>query len=642
MTNNTSEWNLEKANDTYMINRWGLNYYSINERGNLSVCPERTTTGPQIDISEVIEEMKSKNIAFPAVIRFQDILRSQVKLINKYFKQSIEEANYRGTYFGVYPIKVNQMREVVEEIVDAGAPFNYGLEAGSKTELMAVLAQNENKQSLNVCNGYKDKEFMKLALLGVKLGRKVIVVIEKFSELPLLLQTAEEMNVEPMIGFRAKLLSKSTGKWAGSSGEKAKFGLNSSELIKGINFLKEKNKLQCLKLFHFHIGSQIPDIITIKAALTEAARTYANLRKMGAPIEYFDVGGGVGVDYDGTRTNSQSSINYTFKDYADDVVYILKDICNNEEVDHPHIVSESGRAVTAHHSCVVTNVFGKISLTKNEINTDKKTGEHSLVKQMRDISEEIHEKNYQEYFLDAISKKEECFSAFNLGVIDLEERGKIETLYWQIADKAYQFGLRDPYVPDQILDLKNFLADQYLCNLSVFQSAPDTWAIDQVLPVVPIKRLLEKPTKLCSIVDITCDSDGKLSKFLNDEAGLSNSMAIHEIHEKEDYYIGLFLTGAYQDVMGDMHNLFGRLNEVHVYCDDDDPSDFYIEEVILGNSPSDVLTTMQYTPSTMAAKVKAQIDDQIKRGKIRPREGVELTDFYEAAMKGYTYLTQLS
>ena len=634
-----SEWSIEHADEIYQISRWGEGYFSVNSKGDLCVNPTQTKNGPVINMMEIVEEMKNKNISFPAVIRFHDILRSQVANLNKTFRALIEEAKFTGSYYGVYPIKVNQMREVVEEIVDAGAPYNYGLEAGSKPELIAALAMNSNQNSLTVVNGYKDLELLRLALLGNQLGRKVIVVIEKYTELLDIMKLSQEIGVEPMIGLRAKIATKSSGKWASSGGDYAKFGLTITEILQAVKYLKSIDKTHCLKLFHFHIGSQIPDIKTIKDSISEASRIYAKLYKEGARLEYFDVGGGVGVNYDGTRSNSPSSINYTTRDYCADVVYILKQICDLEDVPHPNIVSESGRAITAHHSCVIANVFGALEIGQgpaDNFNTDKAINENILVTNMRELSQELTQKNYQEIYNDATNLKEESISAFKLGILTLEERAKLETLYWRICKRLVTHAEKDEYAPDEILQLKNQMASQYMCNFSVFQSAPDTWAIGQILPVLPIHKLNEKPTELCTLVDITCDSDGKLDTFLSAD-GPTNTVPMHKL-TGDDYYIGLFMTGAYQDIMGDNHNCFGRLNEVHIFCDDDDPTDFYIEEVIYGNKASQVLSTLQYNPETMAQTVKASIDTQVKRGKIRPREGVDLTDFYERSLKSYTYL----
>lgn len=635
--NDSTVWSKEDADEVYHISRWGDGYFDINDQGHLCVLPNRDSNGPRIDIHEVIEEMKAQNIPLPIVIRFHDILRSQVKVINETFRDVIKEAGYNGNYNGVYPIKVNQMREVVEEIVDAGAPYNYGLEAGSKPELLSVLAYNDNADALTVLNGYKDEEYLRLALLGNKIGRKVIVVIEKFSELHKILKLSREMNVEPMIGLRAKMSVKGSGKWSDSGGEKAKFGLTISEILIAVQILKDEGFLNSLKLFHFHIGSQVTDIRTIKEVIREGGRIYTKLRKLGCDIEYFDCGGGLGVDYDGSQSTNDSSANYKLSDYASDIVYILKDICDEENVLHPNIVSESGRAITARHSCVITNVIDKIETSFTDYPIDAVKGEHSLVKNMRELFESLTQKNAQEVYNDSLDLKHECLNAFRLGILKLEERAKIETMFWKITKKISLLIKDMEFLPDNLYDIEQSVAPQYLCNFSIFQSAPDLWAIGQLLPILPITKLNVRPENLGTLVDITCDSDGKINKFI-DINETKNLLPLHEITPNEDYYIGLFMTGAYQDVMGDLHNLFGRLNEVHVFCDDEDPTDFYIEEVIHGNTSQSVLRAMQYNPEAMAYTMKKNIDKQIAGGKISPREGVRLVDFYEQCLKSYTYL----
>ncbi|MFO7605262.1 MAG: biosynthetic arginine decarboxylase [Desulfurivibrionaceae bacterium] len=623
--------------ELYKVKRWGSGYFSVNERGHLCVLPERREDGPRIDFMEVIEEIKEQKIAFPAVIRFHDILRSQIKLINTTFRDAIAEYDYQGGFFGVYPIKVNQMREVVEEILDAGEPYNHGLEAGSKSELMAALAYNENPDNLTVLNGYKDEEYIRLALLGRKLGRKFIIVVENVSEFALIVRLAQEMQVEPMIGIRAKLAVRGGGRWSGSSGERAKFGLTCSEILNGIALLKKHGMAGCLKLLHFHVGSQVPDIRIIKEAVAEAARIYADLALSGIKLDYFDIGGGLGVDYDGSRSATNSSRNYSLLEYAMDIVSGLQQICDEAGVPHPHIVSESGRYITAHHSCVITNVVGSIHQTNSTYETGAIADEHILLTNMRESAAILTEENYQEIFNDVQQDKNDAINAFKLGVISLEERARLETLYWQIISRISRILEEADFVPEELLQVEELKASQYLCNFSVFQSAADTWAISQLLPIMPVMRLDEAPLQRCSIVDITCDSDGKISQFIA-QGGYDQSLLLHEISEGEEYYIGLFLTGAYQDVMGDMHNLFGRLNEVHIFCDDDDPADFYIEEVIKGTSAEKVLATMQYNPEMMARYVKKEVDRQIRSGAIQPREGVRLVDFYEDCLEGYTYL----
>lgn len=634
------EWNKEAAESAYKLNKWGNGYFGINPDGKLGVFPDKDKNGPCIIIDDVIQEMKKQGIPLPSVIRFHDILRSQVANLNKTFRDVIEEANYEGRYYGVYPIKVNQMREVVEEVVDVGSKYDYGLEAGSKAELLSVLAHNENSQALTILNGYKDHDYMKLAMLGRKLGRKVIVVVEKFSELKLLIKTAKEMKVSPLIGIRSRLATQGAGKWMTSSGERAKFGLSAPEIIQAIEVLRHEEMLDCLKLFHFHVGSQVTDIRTLKDAITEGARIYAKVFQMGAGIQYFDVGGGLGVDYDGTKSTNDSSMNYDLHDYVSDVVYILKQVCDLEQVPHPFIVSESGRAVTAGHSCVVVNVFDQIDVGVNNFATKKVPGEHIILSNIRELAKELSSENYLETYYDALQYKNECLNAFKLGVINLEERAKVETLYWKILKKIQSIAksIDESEVPEAIYDLDQKLSTQYLCNFSVFQSLPDVWAIGQVLPIVPLTKLHLKPDRLCTLADITCDSDGKIDRFIVDDDE-DRVIALHSLDDEEDYNLGVFMTGAYQDVMGDNHNLFGRVNEVHVFSDSSDPHGFYIEEVIHGGSCQSVLSTMQYSSHSMVKTLKRELDRQIKRGQILPREGVRLSDFYEKCLRSYTYLS---
>ena len=558
--------------------------------------------------------------------------------LNETFREVISEASYQGAYRGVYPIKVNQMREVVEEIVDAGQPYDYGLEAGSKPELLAVLAYNTNVNALTILNGYKDEEFIKLALLGRKLGRKVVVVIEKFSELVMLIKVSKQLDIPPIVGLRAKMQSKGQGRWQGSSGDRAKFGLNISEIIKAARLLEQEGMADCLKLLHFHIGSQLPEIRAIKSAVNESARIYAELVKMGFALEYVDVGGGLGIDYDGSQSTADSSRNYSVREYVADVVYGMREVCDLEGVAHPNIVTESGRAITAHHSCVITEVVGEIKPDGAQIDTQAGDNDHILLKNMRDLSEYLNgDLNFQEVYNDATQYKEQASEAFKLRVIGLEELGKIETLYWQIMRKVKHFYRNESFVPEEVQSLDFSLSSQYLCNFSIFQSAVDSWAIDQILPVVPITNLHTPPVNNGSLVDITCDSDGKIDKFVIEQA-IDHVLPMPAYSADEPFYLGLFLTGAYQDVMGDMHNLFGRLNEVHIFSYDDDPQDFYIEEFVKGSSVEHVLSVMQYHPKSMAIDIKKQIDKEIAAGSIKPREGVKWTDFYENCLAGYTYL----
>jgi arginine decarboxylase len=635
---NKANWTIEEAEKTYGVSRWGGGYFEIGDNGNVKVIPDLTNTQVKIDIKAVIDEILEEGVQLPVVVRFHDVLRSQVANLNNIFKRAISEADYQGHYNGVYPVKVNQMREVVEEVVDAGEIYNYGLEAGSKAELITVLAMNTNENSLTILNGYKDEEFMRLALLGRKLGRRMVVVVEKYSELLLLVKIAKELGVEPIIGVRAKMTVKGRGKWESSGGERAKFGLTITEIIQTARYLEAEGMAHCLKLLHFHIGSQLTDIRSVKEAMSEGARIYAELHKMGFALDYVDVGGGLGIDYDGSNSTNDSSRNYNMQEYVADVVYGMKEVCDLEGVPHPNLVSESGRAITAHHSCVITEIVGEIRSNTAELDTQQQEGEHLFVANMRDMVANFDElTNKQEVYNDASQYKEQALNAFKLRVLSLEELGKVETLYWQLMERLQHFYSTADFVPEELQELDYSLSSQYLCNFSVFQSAADTWAIDQLLPVVPITRLNEAPEVNCSLVDITCDSDGKIDQFAIGRE-ITDVLPLHKLRKDEPYYVGLFLTGAYQDVMGDMHNLFGRLNEVHIFSYDDDPKDFYIEEIVKGTSVEDVLAIMQYNPKAMASDMKRLIDKQVSAGTIKPREGVRWVDFYENCLAGYTYL----
>jgi len=542
-----SDWSIEEAERVYGVSQWGGGYFQVGENGNVHVTPVPDDPSIRIDFKSVVEEIRKEGVQFPVVVRFHDILRSQVASLNKAFRSSIEEAEYKGLYQGVYPVKVNQMREVVEEIVEAGAPFNYGLEAGSKAELLTVLAMNTNEDSLTILNGYKDDEFMRLALLGRKLGRKIVVVVEKYSELLLLVKVSKELNIDPIIGVRAKMTVKGRGKWESSGGERAKFGLTITEIIKTARYLEEQGMSHCLKLLHFHIGSQLTDIRAVKEAMTEGARIYADLHKMGFPLDYVDVGGGLGIDYDGSNSTNESSRNYSMQEYVADVVYGMKEMCDLEGVPHPNLVSESGRAITAHHSCVVTEIVGEIKSNAAQIDTSENETEHVFLKNMRELSDDFeNQTNMHEVYNDASQYKEQALGAFKLRVLSLEELAKIETLYWDIMARLQVWYRKEEYVPEELQELDYSLSSQYLCNFSVFQSAADTWAIDQLLPVVPLTRMNEKPTVNCSLVDITCDSDGKIDQFSIGRE-ITDVLPMHPLKKDEPYYIGLFLTGAYQD-----------------------------------------------------------------------------------------------
>ncbi|MEP6663000.1 MAG: biosynthetic arginine decarboxylase, partial [Verrucomicrobiota bacterium] len=510
----TPPWDIESARNLYNINRWGAKYFDINEAGRVVARPLQEA-GAAVDITDVIEEAKGRGLKFPLLIRFQDILRHRVESINKAFRSSITEFNYQGKYRGVFPIKVNQLREVVEEILDAGKPFNFGLEVGSKPELFAGLAMQNQPNGMIICNGYKDCAFIKMALMGTKLGRKVIMVVEKLEELKQIISVSKQIGVEPLIGIRARLLSKGAGKWAESGGENAKFGLSTAELLMATDLLKAENLSHCFKLLHFHIGSQVPDILTVKKAVQEASRFYAKLYKMGFQIDYLDVGGGLGVDYDGSRSAFDSSTNYTLQEYTNDIVYYIADVCNAEKVPHPDIVSESGRAIVAHHSVLIVEVFGAIEKIRATNGLEYTDIEHPLVKELLDIRRNLAKLNKLEAFHDALERKEDAHNMFTLGLMELPDKAKIETLYWEISLEVVKSFAGQAYIPEEIRKLEDSLADQYLCNFSVFQSLLDHWALGQLFPIMPVNRHLEKPTREGTLVDITCDSDGQINKFID-------------------------------------------------------------------------------------------------------------------------------
>jgi arginine decarboxylase len=631
----TDGWDIQSAISLYNIDRWGSGYFAINAKGHIQVQPVQGDEG--IDIMEVIEEARSRGLIFPLLIRFQDLLRNRVDRINRAFIEAIREANYQNVYRGVFPIKVNQLREVVEEIIDAGKEYHFGLEAGSKPELMAALAIHSDPESVIVCNGYKDNLFIQNALLGRKLGKKIFMVVEKLEELAAILQVSREVGVEPLIGLRVRLQSKGAGKWATSGGENAKFGLSTADLVAASETLKREGLAHCLQLVHFHVGSQVPDIGTIKRAVREAARFYAKLEKMGHPLGYLDVGGGLGVDYDGSRTAFDSSTNYSLNEYARDIVYNVMDVLDSEKVGHPILISESGRALVAHHSVLVVEAFGSIEKNSAPINMDPAEGEIKIVSDMRDLQKALTVQNRMESLHDAQQAKEQAQSMFDLGLLDLESKARIETLYWRIAQTIVDYTRGAKYVPDEIKDLEVTLSDQYVCNFSVFQSLLDHWALGQLFPVMPIHRLDELPSRNGTLVDITCDSDGKVSKFI-DLQDVKETLALHPLRAGEPYYIGFFLMGAYQDIMGDFHNLFGRVNEAHVFLDEDEEGGFYIEEIIEGSTIGDVLTLTQWNQTELLRLIKAQVDAAIKSDRLKPNEAMRLLTNYERVLKTYTYL----
>jgi arginine decarboxylase len=637
MATPSEPWDVARALHTYNIARWGAGYFGVNDDGNMTVRPVQEQ-GPALDLMAVTEEARDRGLTFPLLLRFQDLLRHRVQVLNEAFRSAIAEAGYQGQYRGVFPIKVNQLREVVEEIMDAGSPYKFGLEVGSKPELFAALAIHRDPECIMICNGYKDSLYIQMALLGRKLGKNIIMVVEKVEELRAIIDVSQQLGVRPIVGVRIRLLAKSSGKWATSGGENAKFGLSTSEVMEAAEMLKACQMQDCLKLMHFHIGSQIPDIQTVKRAVREAARYYAKLKQLGFPLEYLDVGGGLGVDYDGSRSAYDSSTNYTLEEYARDVVYNVADVCTEEKVPHPTLISESGRAIVAHHSVLIVDIFGVIEKTKAQAFVMPEGSKPAKpVEALLELRTTLNRKNRREHLHDAVQIKDDAQARFDLGLLDLATKAQVETLFWEIAETVVELYAASKKTPDEIYDLKDSLGDQFLCNFSVFQSLLDHWALGQLFPIAPIHRLNEAPEHNSTLVDITCDSDGKISKFIDSEGEMSKTLPLHVLNGKP-YYLGIFLLGAYQDIMGDLHNLFGRVNEAHIFLDPDEESGFYIEETIPGSTISEVLGDVQYDKTMLERAMKEQIDRAIKADVLKPNEGMRLLESYEQGLKTPTYL----
>jgi arginine decarboxylase len=632
-----TEWDVDAAIATYNVDGWGTGYFTINSAGNAEVRPLQEKGGA-IDIMAVVNEARSRGLGFPLVLRFQDLLRHRVEAVNSAFQRAIEEFGYKNHYRGVFPIKVNQLREVIEEIVDAGQEFHFGLEAGSKPELVAALAMHKDPESLIICNGYKDRAFIRIALLGRKLGKSVIIVVEKLEELEQAIRASKEVGVEPLIGIRVRLYSKGSGKWSPSGGENAKFGLDTTSLVAASEMLKAAGLGHCFKLVHFHVGSQVPDISTIKRAVREAARYYAKLAKLGHELGYLDVGGGLGVDYDGSRSDFDSSANYSLQEYANDVVWNIMDVCDSEGVAHPAIVNEGGRAIVAHHSVLVVEAFSSIERTAPKLKVDASEKDHKLVRDILDVKQRLKRGNRLESLHDIQQIKEEAQQTFTLGLLELESKAKIDCVYWQLAQQIVNMhrGLR--FVPEEVKELETSLGDQYICNFSVFQSLLDHWALGQLFPIMPIHRLTTPPDRNGMLVDITCDSDGKVSKFI-DLQDVKDTLPLHRIIPGEIYYLGVFMVGAYQDIMGDLHNLFGRVTEAHIFLDPDEESGWYIEEVIEGSTIGEVLAMTQWDKVELMRLLKTQVDGAIKSDRLKPNDGMKLLSDYERLLHEYTYLS---
>ena len=627
------KWRIEDSAELYNVTGWGLKYFSINDKGHVQVTPYEGSA--PVDLKDVMDELQLRDVSSPILLRFPDILDNRIQKISNCFKKAAAEYDYKGQNFVVYPIKVNQMRQVVEEIVSHGNKYNIGLEAGSKPELHAVLATNSHEKSLIICNGYKDEDYIELALLAQKMGRRIILVVEKLNELRLIAEVAKRIKIEPNIGIRIKLSSSGSGKWEESGGDVSKFGLNSSELLDALAFL-EKNKMEnCLKLIHFHIGSQITKIRRIKNALREAMQFYVQLSKMGLNIEFIDIGGGLGVDYDGTRSSSSAnSMNYSIQEYVNDSVSALVDVCVKNDLPQPNIITESGRSLTAHHSVLIIDVLETAQLPIWSESKDISDDNHELARELYAIWNKINPSRVLEDWHDAVQIREEALELFSLGLLDLKTRAQIEKLYWSVAREVNDMTRSMKHPPEELRKIAKMLPEKYFCNFSLFQSLPDSWAIDQMFPIMPITRLDEKPGRLATLQDITCDSDGKISHFVSPH-GVSDALPVHALRQGEPYYIGVFLVGAYQEILGDMHNLFGDTNAVHISVTKDG---YEIDQLIDGETVADVLDYVEYNPKKLVRNVEAWVTNSMKKGIITPEEGRQFLNTYRAGLYGYTYL----
>ncbi len=632
---------IEQTSETYGIENWGAGYFGVNRKGNLIV---RAAENDNLtaDVKDIIDDLHARGVNTPVLLRFPQLLAGQVRKLQKAFKSSIKEFEYNGGHMCVYPMKVNQNRAVIEEYLKEGRRYNFGLEAGSKAELYAALALDQAPDSLLVLNGFKDKDFIQLAFAGASAGKNVVIVIEKLSELDHTLKIAEEMTREkadaalPMIGVRVKLYSKGSGKWEKSGGEAAKFGLTTTEILEVIRRLTEAGRIEMLQLLHFHIGSQLTDIKRIKSAMREAARTYAKIRQMQISIQYLDVGGGMAVDYDGSRTSYESSANYNAQEFANDVIYVIKTVCDDENVPHPTIIQESGRYLSAYHAILVTNVQDEIEtvvedLTPLALDED----DPQVVKELHDLRASISAKNYREYYHDALENREELFTMFNLGLISLEARGKGEVLFWDVCEQADLFAQQKKYVAEEFDELRRLLCAKYLTNFSVFRSMPDNWALEQLFPIIPIHKLNKKPTEYATLCDITCDSDGIVDKFV-DLHDVKPVLELHKLEKGETYYLAMMLVGAYQEVMGNNHNLFGLPHEAHIHIGEDG---YIIKKVIQGGTLGDALANVRFDAAQLHDQFRRAVMQRIKDGEVSAKEGDQLIEFYERQVDGYTYLS---
>lgn len=627
------KWTIEDSNELYNMSGWGTSYFGINEKGDVYVTPCKDDT--QIDLHDVMDELSLRDITPPVLLRFPDILDNRIEKTWSCFKKASDEYGFTGENFIIYPIKVNQMQPVVEEIISHGRKFNLGLEAGSKPELHAVIAVQCQSDSLIICNGYKDQSYIELALLAQKMGKRIFIVVEKLNELEIIAKAAKKLNVRPNLGIRIKLASSGSGKWEESGGDASKFGLTSSELLKAIEILEKKEMKDCLRLIHFHIGSQITKIRRIQTALREASQFYIQLHKMGYNVDFVDCGGGLGVDYDGTRSpNSESSVNYSIQEYVNDCIYTFVEAANRNGIQHPNIITESGRSLSAHHSVLVIDVLETASLPEMDDEFEPGEASHPLVKDLYDIWDNLNPRTMLEDWHDAEQIRDEALDLFSHGIVDLQTRAEIERMYWSVCREINSLAKSLKHTPEELKNLDKILADKYFCNFSLFQSLPDAWAVDQLFPIVPLQRLNERPTRSATLQDITCDSDGKITNFVTNR-NISHILPVHTLRKNEPYYLGVFLVGAYQEILGDMHNLFGDTNAAHITVKD---GRYHIDQIFDGETVEEVLNYVQYNPKKLVRQLEVWVTKSVKQGKISLEEGKEFLSNYRSGLYGYTYL----
>lgn len=630
-------WRIDDSRDLYNIRGWGINYFDINEEGHATVCPLRTK-GPSIDLFKLVQELDLLDMPAPILLRFPDILDMRIEKINECFNKSIQEYGFKGSFYDVFPIKVNQQRAVLEEVVRHGKKFNIGLEAGSKPELHAVLANMDNPNALIICNGYKDEDFIELALLAQKMGKNIYVVVEKITELPMIIEISRRIGVKPNIGLRIKLASSGQGKWEESGGYNSKFGLSSSELLNAMDLIRQENMCDCVKLIHCHLGSQITNIRKIKSGLREISEFYVQLKQLGMGVEFVDVGGGLGVDYDGSRSAATGSVNYSIQEYANDIVYSFFESCEKFSLPHPNVIAETGRALSAHHSVLVFNVLETAGPEFFEDgNYDIPEGAADSIKDLYAILKNLNVRNLLENWHDALQINDDILSGFRMGgAVDLKTRALAERLFWSIARRVHELSRELRHSPMELAELPRLLARKYFCNFSLFQSLPDSWAIDQIFPIMPIQRLNEAPTVDATLQDITCDSDGKIDMFVSGD-GVSRTLPVHNLKTGEPYYLAVYLVGAYQEILGDLHNLFGDTNAVHVVCDGDG---YRFDQMIDGESVEDVLDYVNFSDKALVRTMENWVSTSVKEGKISLQEGKEFLNIYRSGLYGYTYLEE--